>query len=421
MKKTTYVLLIFMAFILVACGQPDIDVDDNIEDEQSQKNNMDVDSDSDADMDDDSDADEDDGTDKVDFAEIPEDAVCGIEFLGYGQYYNDIPFMDYLTKEQYESLNIFLYEGDEYYLIVPNGEDILIEVYNIIDGGEEGMDVMGGNFSMTKPGTPVLLRCNVSDIHPNTSIWVGNKEDKHTSFKPSCDLASGKAVLSEGVYDLEPRYIDEEKISDAVSIGTENYSILIDELLAKNISTDIITTEADGNRLSITYIGYEPEQKNVQLGYYDIVKTPLFGDKILSGVMTPEDEQKYMIYRPNYTSYDEMGDDIKFAEEYNSACTKVEVAFSTIEMMNGYTLNNSAYVVNPYEVIHTFLGAAIESYSLMEEEPLYIDGRLCTVISAGTDSADKFTKEFFYAVSTDGIIYEYSVIDDNWYALNPIM
>ncbi len=128
-----------------------------------------------------------------------QELLYGITFLGYeGSQAISEPFA-YISYDDFMQMQSVAHEGDEYYLIVPTNPDITIEIFDVDDNSN------AGNLLYSSPigaAVPVLLRCNLSDIHQNTIVQV-NSNTLSISFSPMVDLMQGTAFVGQNGYLLE--------------------------------------------------------------------------------------------------------------------------------------------------------------------------------------------------------------------------
>ena len=136
---------------------------------------------------------------------------CAAASLGYldGTYYEimahiedmgmleEYPFLK-IPKDRFVSLN-----GGELYVIVPIDKDAKITVYNgVLDETDFSIkpNSVAAEFS---EGTPILVKCNVSEIMPNVVIEITIGEEKH-QFSPCLSGKDGHLVTVDGIYDFSP-------------------------------------------------------------------------------------------------------------------------------------------------------------------------------------------------------------------------
>ena len=118
-----------------------------------------------------------------------ENDLCAIISLGYGNDFSTFAETDRFKEfcKQFPSLkNMTAFtveaEGDEIYYIIPRYSDasFIVNEYNF--DIETLVETMGKEL-YRGVGEPILIRCNISDIHPNTAITV-TRNDKSVTFSP---------------------------------------------------------------------------------------------------------------------------------------------------------------------------------------------------------------------------------------------
>lgn len=107
-------------------------------------------------------------------------------FLGYGGTNEErktqvMDFFVSLGAAEYDKIEHFDFEGDEWYLVIPRYRDEV--VITDLETGEE---------HIVYNGTAFTVRCNMSDLHSNIEISTSSGLDAH-SFSPGLD---GKGELS---------------------------------------------------------------------------------------------------------------------------------------------------------------------------------------------------------------------------------
>ena len=125
--------------------------------------------------------------------------VCAVVFLGYGKNFSDFadtesfktlcarfPSLKKATKFTVET------EGDELYYLIPRYSNTSLEVHEYRFDLESMVEALGRE--LYKGGDePILLHCNFSDIHPNTSVTVTGKTESVT-FHPMSSFGVQEGV-----------------------------------------------------------------------------------------------------------------------------------------------------------------------------------------------------------------------------------
>ena len=125
--------------------------------------------------------------------------LCAVVFLGYGS-----DFSSFSQTENFEAnckrfpslekMSEFAVEteGDEVFYIIPRYADATIAVHQYNFDIEKERETIGKKFYQGG-FEPILLRCNFSDLHPNTLVTVtGNGEN--VEFNPRNNGSSEKGV-----------------------------------------------------------------------------------------------------------------------------------------------------------------------------------------------------------------------------------
>ena len=129
-------------------------------------------------------------------------ALCSFCYLGY-QYDLYSPAFDItplLTSFPCTEQSVLVdATGEEVFAIIPTDENASVTVQRLEmnDNGE----LVPKETLYEGGGTPFLLRCNVSDIFPNTLVTVTGTDGNTLSVSPFISLRDGSAVM-EGAYDF---------------------------------------------------------------------------------------------------------------------------------------------------------------------------------------------------------------------------
>ena len=122
------------------------------------------------------------------------DHLFGISFLGYhqdlNQFLKSAAFNDF-TKKYPAAANSIPVDmgGDEIFCVIPRKVDLSTAVCSYNDRtGEYGPFIYEGI------GRPILLKCNISDLYPNSAVWVSRGEFA-IEYYPQVDLAFGDPII----------------------------------------------------------------------------------------------------------------------------------------------------------------------------------------------------------------------------------
>ena len=120
--------------------------------------------------------------------------IAGVSFLGYhqdlNQFMKSAVFESYIKKYP-AAANPAMVDmgGDEIFCIIPRKTDLGVDVNEFDDNTEKH-----GSLTYNGRGRPILLKCNVSDLHPNSAVWI-NKMEFAVLYIPQVDLAFGDPVI----------------------------------------------------------------------------------------------------------------------------------------------------------------------------------------------------------------------------------
>ncbi len=388
MKRSIYVLLMVVAFVFLftACTSNETDDNENSSSEIVEDVNSDIEK---------------------------NEENYGIAFLGYDDYYINFPIENYLNANQLNNIEKVGQEGDEYYLIVPK-EDCYVEVYYY---DVENPEFQKENIIHTPQiNTTILLKANVSDLYPNTKVVIRDKNgDILSEFIPIVDLKTGNAVIESGGYELS-KNIDFDN-SEMVEYKTDEILFNLPKLWIDNVE---IASHED--EYIFTYVNTANEDENewlLTIGLTDDVYSNYVYAEILSGITTQEKEQLFLVADyPIYIS-EEMNNEENI-QEYRDLYNSIQKVLVLLEMTEGYEFNDVVYKVDPYKVLEIQLGDFLEGKTILENDPDYVNGKLCTMVSIGVSTAEKFTAENHYAISESGDLYEYDVVADKWISVNNV-
>ena len=127
--------------------------------------------------------------------------LCAVIFLGYGESFATVSATEIFKEacEKFPSLKSVTKfaaeaEGDEIYYIIPRYGDATVTVNEYRFDMENMKEIIGMEL-YRGGGEPILIRCNISDIHPNVKVAVtANKE--MVTFSPT----SGTGDMAEPMF-----------------------------------------------------------------------------------------------------------------------------------------------------------------------------------------------------------------------------
>jgi hypothetical protein len=147
--------------------------------------------------------------------------LAAIAFIGY---YNDTEkALEIVRKEYKHDAKWVEMEGDECYLIIPRSSEAMIDVRKysydeITDTETTGEIIYNGNEA------PILLRCNISDIHANAQVTI-TLNDKKAILVPKLDLRDGTIDMQQVTSKEEGTVVDITKYKQEINESNEQSCI----------------------------------------------------------------------------------------------------------------------------------------------------------------------------------------------------
>ncbi len=142
-----------------------------------------------------------------------EDCKVGVAFIGYlNEHLTKGEILDFVKEsacgKKYDFLcetsaqNIVDAYGYELFAIVPKSEKGTVTIYEaeITEDGEY-RDLRDRVLYKGKPGEPVILKCNISEVYSNVLV-VSVENNEITEFRPSLSMRDGRFASAQGCYDF---------------------------------------------------------------------------------------------------------------------------------------------------------------------------------------------------------------------------
>ena len=142
-----------------------------------------------------------------------ENCKVGVAFIGYlNEESTKGKILDFVREsacgKKYDFLcevsekNIVDAYGYEVYAIVPESEKGTVTIYEseMTEDGEY-KDLRDRVLYKGKPGEPVILKCNISEVYSNVLV-VSVENNEITEFRPSLSMRDGHLVSVQGCYDF---------------------------------------------------------------------------------------------------------------------------------------------------------------------------------------------------------------------------
>ena len=348
-------------------------------------------------------------------------AVFGASFLGYTPDYS-FPGKEYQRAETYPYLegipedHIIEYTGDEWYVIVPAE-----------DGWKMSIESCSWNDDFTETSTeellwesddglPLILQCNLSDLYPNVQV-TARKGSREVSWKPYYLTYAGEIEPADGVKQLlSGSYMPEEGYLYGMEGSWYCDSAKTDAGEPYFYSVTFLTGE-DGYPLDMWYYG---------------------------GLLDGEMEDIRFFWDGNYAYGDPLGESLEFwlntpdGTRSGTIWLELDGECLTIHEMEGEAFfpftsgsvekfylhpvaaagENYDYSGNEIDVLlaqsevqeRLELGMAIRDVDGMDT----IRGEACVLFALGTEHPDQFVAEYYYAVSSSGLVYRMDDLTGEW-------
>ena len=142
-----------------------------------------------------------------------EDCKVGVAFIGYlNEESTKGKILDFVKEsacgKKYDFLcetsaqNIVDAYGYEVYAIVPESEKGTVTIYEseMTEDGEY-RDLRDRVLYKGKPGEPVILKCNISEVYSNVLV-VSVENNEITEFRPCLSMMDGRLAAVQGCYDF---------------------------------------------------------------------------------------------------------------------------------------------------------------------------------------------------------------------------
>lgn len=142
-----------------------------------------------------------------------EDCKVGVAFIGYlNEHLTKGEILDFVREsacgKKYDFLcetsaqNIVDAYGYELFAIVPKSEKGTVTIYEseMTEDGEY-KDLRDRVLYKGKPGEPVILKCNISEVYSNVLV-VSVENNEITEFRPILSMRDGRFASAQGCYDF---------------------------------------------------------------------------------------------------------------------------------------------------------------------------------------------------------------------------
>ena len=360
-------------------------------------------------------------------------AAVGVAFLGYTADYEmsgkqeqlrlSFPYLENLPDGQTVE-----YSGDEWYLIVPESDDWSITMNACSWTDDFSSVVKEKEIFREANGLPIVLRCNLSDLHANVVITAQNGKERYT-WCPEYNYYAGEVFGNENFVPLPaaPDYQTAGYLYDMA--GSWLCTDLRDEkgkpfFYSVSLCKDRTGMPSvmwfyggylDGDLQKITFYwdGNYVARRRAGSGSYDMERGPWEFDFWLN---TPDGERSGTIRMEEYDAclyIDDLSGDSFFPYTANQSAVfeYVPESYGDTDWESTDAEADMEYLAEIPEVKRQLQrGMYLYSGDGMEE----IDGEVCNVFQLRSDNGDFSVTEFFYAVSPSRIVYRMDYLTGDW-------
>lgn len=179
------------------------------------------------------------------------------------------------TGKEYPSLSrasLYMAEGQELYAIIPPNDKGTIIVYpSMITEDGEYADDKSNPLCIGKPGEPLLLRCNLSEIYSNVLITATDGGGA-IDFRPSLSMENGHLQEIAGVYDFSTyeEVPDERSVQIATEILLETDEVKQAVKQGMKVMYTGTTQWIEGRSCLLFALGTDSEEQFVRERYYGV-------------------------------------------------------------------------------------------------------------------------------------------------------
>lgn len=348
-------------------------------------------------------------------------AVLGAAFLGYTADYS-FPGKQKQREETYPYLEgipaerIIEYEGDEWYVILPEAADWSISV-EACNWNEDFTDISVGELLWEgTDGLPVILRCNLGDLHSNVRI-TARKGSWEVFWYPYYLAFAGEIEPTEEVMQLvSGSYMPEEGYLYGMEGSWYCDSAETDAGEPYFYSVTFLTGE-DGFPLDMWYYGGFLNEGVEEICFFwdgSYAYGDPLGESLEFWLNAPDGIRSGTIWlnlEGDYLSIQEMEGDAFFPFTGGS----VETFYLRPEAEPGengdFSGNEIDLLLAQAEVQEKLnQGMAIRDVDGMDT----VQGEACVLFALGTEHPDQFVAEYYYAVSSSGAVYRMDDLTGEW-------
>jgi len=352
-----------------------------------------------------------------------EGKLMAVAFLGYDmdfresedwtKYIKDYPFLESTLKDHY-----IVGEGNEIYAIVPPSKDYKLSVHTFQYNEDRVTGQEGECLYESEDGSPIILRCNISDIISNVQVTLCGG-DEVMAWAPELSLRDNTLVVEPWIYDFSLNKIAEEEYYLFGKIGEwrcENlegnkpYGYTVQFCAEPGEGQgDLFYAYQDRKQEMMKYVdGYYfsmgPDEEDENAWLYQFVLLMPDGGEKRGIIKTLQKEDQLIVTNVSGDSFFLLGD--------ISSETFKFIAFDNKEMLDMGIEQACFETLNEIVEVQDYIAQGMTV--LMENSTEMINGEECYVFAIGTDHEEQFVREFYYAVSAGRSVYKMDPITGEW-------
>ena len=323
----------------------------------------------------------------------------------------------------FEDCSIAVTAGQELYAIVPAGEDSCITVSEAgINESGEYADYRDRVIFEGKPGEPLVILCNVSEVYSNVLVSVDIPGKESFEFRPFLSGMDGSLVMKIGMYDL-----DAESGQQGLSGPEEGQGFLrnyLFDMAGEWWSEPLV----DKDGLPV-YYRIQLERPDWELNCFELSAgdsffTNWYGTYSLKDSYT--NEYSYVMY----SQEKELGGNFVLTRDEDRLIVRESGGDSLFFLTEETEL---VFSFRPYQELSDYNSSVQFAYEMLRVkdeiqyyvghfgmELIYMDeyqeinGENCMIFALESKRDDQFVCEYFYAFSDEGNTYSFDSESGQW-------
>lgn len=355
------------------------------------------------------------------------DIFMGSAFLGYTADY-DFPGREEQRTAEFPYIkglpadHVVETDGDEWFLLVPENDEWTVIIRTSEWAEDISMELPGITLYEKQDGMPVILRCNKSSLRPNAVVLLVGEKGTYQWY-PAVDGVDSSVIVNEAVGNLRGSAASDGtgwlygmdgywRCDTAKKDNGKKFCYEV-KLMADPVSGDPTTLWLSGgdDLGNFYWDGSYVSRGPIEDTYWDMSAIPWDFDYHLN---TPDGIRSGTI-RLTKTGDSLMIQDLA-GDSFFPYTTGSEETFQFIEYdaageIAGEEQSDMELLASAPEVSRYLAqGMALRDGDRMTE----IGGTMCAVYEVGTDRADQFVVEAYFAVGPDGTLYRQDYLTGDW-------